>query len=169
MPTSSYWERVNRRDRRVVRLADRHYSREVIGSPQVGGSGFLVVLTTPCGDAAWITRRQPNPTHRWKASWDCVLFRNESPVLSSVLIRDAVAVTRALWGDPPSDGFLTYVDPTATRRKRDPGRCYRKAGWRLLPDRSTRGLVVLQLLPADFPPPVLPLGSFDFSPAALAV
>lgn len=49
--------------------------------------------------------------------------------------------------------MVTFVDPAKTRRKRDPGRCYRKAGFRHV-GCTEGGLVALQLLPADMPEPV---------------
>lgn len=36
----------------------------------------------------------------------------------------------------------TEVDPRKTRRKRDPGRCFIKAGWRVVGE--SNGLVVLE-------------------------
>jgi hypothetical protein len=82
--------------------------------------------------------------HAWAGAWVCSCFRNESAHLSSDLIRDAVAVTRHVWGDPPPEGFVTFVDRDKTRRKRDPGRCYRKAGWSLVGE-TKGGLVALGL------------------------
>lgn len=87
----------------------------------------------------------------------CSCFRNEGAGLSSELIREAVAATRAVWGDPPALGFVTFVDPDKTRRKRDPGRCYRKAGWRVCGE-TAGGLVALQLLPGEMSEPEAPHG-----------
>lgn len=68
-----------------------------------------------------------------------------------MLITAAVAATAAVWR-PPSLGIVTFVDPTKVRRKRDPGRCFRRAGFR--PVGSTKaGLLALQLLPDAFPAP----------------
>lgn len=86
-------------------------------------------------------------------------FRNESPHLSSELIREAVAATRAIMGNPPALGMVTFVDPSKIRHKRDPGRCYVKAGFTRLKERTHGGLVVLQLLPDNMPDPEYPMGS----------
>src|SRR5262249_9134085 len=43
--------------------------------------------------------------------WICTCFRNESPHLSSELIRQAVTATRWFWPDPPEDGMVTFVNP----------------------------------------------------------
>ena len=77
--------------------------------------------------------------------------------LSSGLIREAVAATRAVLGDPPPLGMITFVDADKTRRKRDPGRCFRKAGFRHV-GFTAGGLWALQLLPAAMPPPMAPVG-----------
>lgn len=42
-------------------------------------------------------------------------------------------------GAPP---LQTEIDPAKVRRKRDPGRCFRRAGWREIDRR--RGLVILE-------------------------
>lgn len=170
---SEHWERVNRRDRRAIALADRHYSRTVVGAPQVGGAGFLTILVTPAGDAAWIARRcRTNEdgtgfgqVHGWSGAWENTMFRNESVVLSSTLIREAVAITRWVFGDPPPLGMVTFVNADLTRHKRDPGRCYLKAGFKR--DGFTKGgLWVMRLHAEDFPAAMPPLGALDFAESA---
>ena len=59
-------------------------------------------------------------------------FRNEGAGLSSELIREAVAATRAIWGPPPALGFVSFVDARKVRST-NPGYCYQMAGW----DRAT--------------------------------
>jgi hypothetical protein len=87
------------------------------------------------------------------------LFRREGgPYLASDLIRWAVAHTRAEWPDVPDLGIITFVDAAKVRRKRDPGRCYRKAGWRHV-GFTKGGLWTFQQLPAEMPAPVLVPGS----------
>ena len=62
--------------------------------------------------------------------------------------------------------MVTFVDERKVRRKRDPGRCYRKAGFTQLknPDGTSvrtkeEGLLVFQMLPADMPVAMPPLGT----------
>jgi len=83
------------------------------------------------------------------------MFRNEGAGLSSELIRAAIAETRAIWGDPPELGMVTFVDAGKVRHKRDPGRCYLRAGFRAI-GHTKGGLLALQLLPADMPAAVEP-------------
>jgi hypothetical protein len=78
-------------------------------------------------------------------------FRNEGAGLSSELIREAIAATRMVWGDPPELGMVTFVDPRKVRKKRDFGRCYRKAGFKEVGKTKDLGLIALQLLPEDMP------------------
>ena len=82
----------------------------------------------------------------------CSAFRNEARELhlSSELIVEAVAATRAFFGEPPALGMVTFVDPKKTHRKRDPGRCYRKAGFEHV-GFTKAGLYALQLLPENMP------------------
>ena len=155
--TPSAWLCSNRADPTVVPLADRHYNRQKVGSPQFAPPGRCVVFKTPEVDAFWITSWPfaEYVKHAWAGAWMCSAFRNESSRLSSDLIRDAVACTRGIYGDAPPLGMVTFVDASKTRHKRDPGRCYRRAGFR--PCGVTKGgLVALQLLPADMPAPHLP-------------
>ena len=63
-------------------------------------------------------------------AWECALFRNSGPFLSSELITDAVLLSMALWGAVPRDGFITYVKPSAVKSPNS-GYCYKKAGWKL--------------------------------------
>lgn len=86
------------------------------------------------------------------------LFRNESGHLASELIQEAVAATLAKWPIPPSLGMVTFVDPSKVRRKRDPGRCYRKAGFQLV-GKTKGGLLAWQILPSEMPDPCEALGS----------
>jgi hypothetical protein len=117
------------------------------------------VLLTEDADALWVTSWPfaEYVKHDWAGAWVCSCFRNESPMLSSLLIRQAVAATRSFWPEVPDLGMVTFVDPTKVRRKRDWGRCYRKAGF--VPVGRTKGdLVALQMTPDRMPEPSSPLG-----------
>jgi hypothetical protein len=161
------WRLSHRFDRRALPLADRHYNRQKIGSPQFVPPGRCLVLLTENADALWVTSYPfaEYVKHDWAGAWVCSCFRNESSTLSSELIREAIAITRSEFDCPPL-GMITFVDPKKTRRKRDPGRCFRKAGFRraICPNhmiavedcaacngRTKGGLVALQMLPCDMP------------------
>lgn len=154
------WERSHRFDARVVPLADRHYNRQTHGSPQFSPPGRLLVLRTPEGGAYWTTSWPfaEFVRHDWPGAWVCSAFRNERRdlYLSSDLIREAVAATRAWFGEPPALGMVTFVDPDKTRRKRDPGRCFVRAGF-VRVGYTKGGLVALQMLPVVMPQAEMPL------------
>ena len=78
------------------------------------------------------------------------LFRNEGAGLSSDLIRSAIAATLSIWPEPPVLGIITFVDAAKTRRKRDPGRCYRRAGFSHV-GFTAGGLWAFQMLPEEMP------------------
>jgi hypothetical protein len=152
------WHRAHRFDARALPLADRHYNRRKVGSPQFVPPGRCVVLLSAEADALWVTSWPfaQFVRHAWPGAWVNSLFRNESTALSSGLIREAVAATRFVFGDPPPLGMVTFVDASKTRHKRDPGRCYRKAGFAHV-GFTKGGLVALQLLPIAMPDAVAPL------------
>jgi hypothetical protein len=141
-------------------LADRHYNRQSIGAAQFVPPGRCVVLTTEAGDALWVTSwpLAEYVHHAWPGAWMCSCFRNESPHLASDLIREAVGITRWQFGAPPPEGFVTFVDATKVRHKRDPGRCFRKAGWRLI-GRTQKGLLAYGLAAEEIGDPIEPLGA----------
>lgn len=153
-----HWLISNRFDADVLPLADRHYNRRKVGSDQFVPPSRCVVLKTPCLRAVWTTTWPiaQYVRHAWAGAWVNNLFRNEGAGLSSELIRDAVAATRACWPDVPALGIVTFVDAEKTRRKRDPGRCYRRAGFTHV-GFTKGGLWAFQMLPEAMPPPEQPL------------
>ena len=150
------WHLSHRYDPRALPLANRHYSRQSPDAPQFIAPGRYVALLTADASALWVSlwQRAEFTDHAWPGAWSCSLFRNENGErdLSSELIVEAVAATRAQWGDPPALGMVTFVDARKTRAKRDPGRCFRRAGF-VEVGRTGSGLVVLQLPPDAMPPP----------------
>lgn len=151
------WTVSNRAAPRALRLADRHYSRQQPGTPQFVKPGRCLVLVTEPGDALWVTS-WPYPhlvAHAWPDAWECSYFRNEGPVRSSDLIREAVAATRAAFGAPHD--FITFVDASKVRSAL-PGYCYIRAGWKRLRERTKGGHVVLRLAAHRLPPPTPAIG-----------
>jgi hypothetical protein len=145
------WHLSDRFDPRALRLADQHYSRQKPGTRQFVSPSRALVLLNREATALWVSTWPRFAGHAWKGAWICNLFRNESGALSSEMIRQAVAATRARWGDPPSLGMVTFIKADAVRRKRDPGRCFLRAGFRRVGVTKVRQLIVLQLLTPDMP------------------
>jgi hypothetical protein len=156
------WHLSWRADPRARALADRHYNRQSVGADQFVPPGTCIVLLTPEAGAFWVTSwpLAAYVQHAWSGAWMCSAFRNERRdlYLSSELVREAVAATRWRYGDPPELGMVTFVDPTQTRRKRDPGRCFLRAGFKTV-GTTKGGLLALQLSNDDCPPAHAPLGA----------
>lgn len=128
------WCVVKKFDARAVALADRHYSRRKVGSPQFMPPGETLVLLTADALAVWGWWR-PHPASGLKAmngldGWTCTIFRNEGPHRSSALV---LAAERALIDSGRSigpDGMLTYVWDRKVRSS-NPGYCFKVAGWKV--------------------------------------
>lgn len=146
------WMVANKFDRDGVTLADRHYNRRKVGSPQFVPPGRSFVLVSECRRAVWVTSWPfaEYVRHAWPGAWVNSLFRNEGAGLSSELIREAIAATLVRWPEPPAIGIVTFVDAGKVRHKRDPGRCYLRAGFRHI-GATKGGLLAFQMLPAEMP------------------
>jgi hypothetical protein len=155
------WCMSHRFDPAAAKLADRHYNRRKIGSPQFVPPGRCVVLLSDCARAFWVTSWPfaEYVRHEWPGAWICSAFRSEGAGQASGMIRDAVAVTRGFFGDPPALGMVTfinrqYVKSTKVRGADVFGWTWRKAGFREVGE-TKGGLLALQLLPADMPGPMM--------------
>lgn len=163
------WRLSHRAEVRARLLADRHYNRQKIGSPQFVPPGRCVVLYagTREGEAFWVTSWPfaEYVRHAWPGAWICSAFRNEGAGRASELIVQAVAATRAVW-EPPALGMITFVDrrkvrPTKVHGKDVWGWTYRQAGFRDVGE-TKGGLLALQLLPNDMPKPRGALTEIDW-------
>jgi len=141
------WVQIQKADWRALKLADRHYTRQKPGTPQFCRPGRNLVLLTEDEQALWVTWHGIRDDG-WNA-WECTMFRNEGPYLSSHLIVLALGITRQLWGEPPTDGLITYVGEHLR------GGCFHAAGFRKA-GHSKSGKLLLQLTPDRFPPPLEP-------------
>lgn len=135
-------------DPRFLALADRHYSRQQPGTPLAVGPGRKLVLVSANGDAAWAVRHA-----RYRADgregWECTLYRNEGPYVSSHLIVLALGITRYVWGDPPPVGLFTFIGAHLR------GGTFFAAGFHK--DGVTAdGRLCLRLSGDRFPPPLAP-------------
>ena len=157
-----HWCMSHRADPAARVLADRHYNRQKIGATHFVPPGRCLVLLSDCARAFWVTSWPfaQYVRHAWGGAWMCTAFRSEGAGVASKLIRQAVSATRSYFGDPPSLGMVTFVDrrkvrPTKVRGCNVWGWTYRKAGFRVAGE-TKGGLLALQLLPEDMPPPIEP-------------
>lgn len=149
----SPWRVSDRYDPVLVGLADRHYNRQKPGTPQCIPPGTYVALIAADKRAGWITTWPRYRLDEWRGAWINTLFRREGgDVLASEMIRAAVAHTRHRWPAVPALGMITFIDPPQVRRKRDPGRCYLRAGFTQV-GVTAKGLLVFQLAPGAMPGP----------------
>jgi hypothetical protein len=154
------WRKSHRADPEARVLADRHYSRQKIGATQFVPPGRCCVFLSDCKRAYWVTSYPfaEYVRHAWAGAWMCTAFRSEGAGVASELIVDAVAATRAHFGEPPPLGMVTFVDrkkvrPTKVHGLDVWGWTYIKAGF--VPVGETKGgLLALQLLPESMPIPV---------------
>lgn len=144
------WQRSHRFDADALPLANRHYNRQTPESPQFAPPGRCLVLLTADAGALWVTSWPEFAQHAWRGAWINTLFRRESGPLASDLIREAVAITRGKYPEVPALGMITFVNASAVKAKRDPGRCYRRAGFSHV-GFTKGGLWVFQMLPDEMP------------------
>jgi len=159
--SESLWLLSHRADKRALPIADRHYNRQKIGSPQFVPPGRCLVLLTADAGSLWVTSWPfaEYVKHAWAGAWVNSCFRRESGPLASELIREALAVTRWHWPEVPSIrcrfcgqqvAMVTFVDRGKVKKKRDPGRCYIKAGFVRCHD-TEGGLATVHISPDLLP------------------
>ena len=105
----------------------RHYSSWKNRHPKVAqfvGPGQHIVLTLPDRTALFVWRNFIDDSGQ--KGINCAVFRNESKILSSNLIREADAIADFIW---PGERHYTYVRAEAIK-SRNPGYCFICAGWK---------------------------------------
>jgi hypothetical protein len=155
-PDAGLWVPVNKFTPAAARLADGHYSRRTIGSPQFMPPGQTLVLITS-DELAVFGWWRPDPSSGIVAmngldGWTCTIFRNTGPTLSSELILAAERELLARYDCGP-DGLLTYVWDSRVRSV-NPGFCFKATGWKAI-GRSADGrktLLQKALTPVPTPP-----------------
>jgi hypothetical protein len=161
-----HWQRITKFDSLAAALADRHYSRRTVGSPQFMPPGETVILRTPAADAVFGWWR-PHPASGLAAmngldGWTCTIFRNEGPVKSSILILEAESHLLDTGASVGPDGFITYVWDKRIKSA-NPGYCFKCAGWRVT-GRSADGRKTLLQKRATATPERAPQAVLEFAP-----
>lgn len=135
-----YWREVGKCDKAAIMFAQPHYSIATPNARELGPPGHKIVLMGTDGCALWGSHRTAAGIKRMDgfAGHSCFIFRNDGGPLSSVIIREAIGYTCYQWGIAP---FITYVAVDKVRHKRDPGRCFIKAGFKVVTvkDRTKHG------------------------------
>lgn len=147
---AGYWLPSHKADPRAVALHARHYSARTYadGRPRrqcMPPGETMVLLTQDCRAVfGWQRTRVERLDHQDGVC--CTLFRNEGPVLSSLLIAEACDLAWARW---PGQRLFTYVAPARVRSP-NPGYCFLRAGWRKA-GHSKSGLLLVERLPPAVP------------------
>jgi hypothetical protein len=143
-----HWFSVSDADPRAAAILRRHYSARRNGakgkSDNFVGPGEKIVLLTARCDALWVWRAE---RFRMDAQTgiSCSVFRNESPILSSELIREADEIAWKRW---PGLRHFTYVWPSKIRSS-NPGFCFLRAGWSKCGTNADGRLTILEIYPPD--------------------
>jgi len=166
------WTLSNRADPIARDIADRHYNRQKPGTPQFVPPGRCLVLR--CPGAFWVTSWPfaEFVQHAWGGPGSCSAFRRESGPLASLLVERALAATSWRWTAPDIAcaacarhgrvsriAMVTFIDEDKVKRKRDPGRCFRRAGFVECEERTAGGLVVLHIDRGALPAAEAPIGA----------
>lgn len=133
----------NRADPRLVAMYERHYSCYQYADGRkrlqaVPPGQYLALMTTQL-DALFVWSRQRYRLDDQVGVY-CSVFRNEGPVLSSMLIREAGSLALRRW---PGQRLFTFVDAERVRST-NPGCCFQMAGWRRC-GRTSGGLLIYEL------------------------
>jgi hypothetical protein len=144
------WYASQRSDPRAIALYRRHYSAKRSHRPgrtlhNFVGPGSPMVLLTTDGLAVFVWLENSVERFDKQEGICCTIFRNEGPHRSSDLIREACDLAWARW---PAARLWTYVNPAEVRSP-NPGYCFLKADFVRIPQRSTRGLLIFERLPAE--------------------
>lgn len=141
-----YWFEVKDGDPRAVSLYRKHYSARQSnhGMPidycRYGFSGngeSMILLTQDCRALfGWKFQKIHDDK---QVGVNCFIFRNESNILSSVLILEAEELAWERWG---SERLYTYVNSEKIKST-NPGYCFLRAGW-IRCGKSPKGLVILE-------------------------
>ena len=133
-------------DRSCLALYERHYSayryRDGRSRYQFVGPGENIVLRNADASALFVWRKFIDDSGQ--RGVNCAVFRNESNIQSSELIRQADAIADFCW---PGERHYTTVNPAKVRSS-NPGFCFLMAGWKRCKHRTKSGLIILEKLPA---------------------
>lgn len=132
-------------DGEMAMLADRHYSRQKIGTRQFLPNGRKLVIRDAFGDVlfGWMFQEHRDDGQQ---GVNCSIFRNESRRKSSDIILECEELAVRKWGP---QRMFTYINP-AKIRSVNPGYCFKHAGWTNVRDKagapfvSRKGLYLLE-------------------------
>ena len=148
-PSLGYWLPVKDGDARAFDLMTRHYSFTPYADgrrqdPQnrnrhlIVGPGEKLVLLGADERALFVWRKFIDKSG--ETGVNCAVFRNESGLRASDLIREAERIAWARW---PGERLYTYVNARKVRSE-VPGYCFRRAGWKHVGETKKRRLLIFE-------------------------
>jgi hypothetical protein len=105
------------------------------------GPGYKMVLVLSDYSALFVWRKFIDKSGQ--AGVNCAVFRNESNLRSSDLIRAAEVLAWSRW---PGERLYTYVDAKHIKSV-NPGYCFKMAGWQVCGTTKAKHLVILEKYP----------------------
>lgn len=137
----SDWYLTKDGDLSCLAMYHRHYSRRKYKDgrqPKLFcGPGEKIVLRTRLADAVFVWRKFIDASGQ--KGINCSIFRNEGPIRSSDLIRQADKIADFCW---PGQRHYTYVNAKKVRSA-NPGFCFISAGWNRC-GTTKGGLIILE-------------------------
>ncbi len=150
MMFGGHWYATKQTDPVVVCHYLKHYSSEdhrhtgAQFQHGISSAGETLTLLTSDGAAVFLWRKEIRDDEQTGVG--CAIFRNESSVRSSELIREADELAWSKW---PGERHFTFVNPSKIRSS-NPGACFKFAGWQRC-GLSKKGLVILEILSPEVP------------------
>lgn len=141
------WTEIRDGNQTALAMFGRHYSalqyRDGRERNRFVGPGYRMVLMTPDARAMFVWRKFFSADKQ--DGVNCAVFRNEGSTAgrSSDLIRAAMSLAWRRW---PGERLYTYVNPRRVASK-NPGYCFKVAGWSPCGVTAIRKLLVLEALP----------------------
>jgi hypothetical protein len=139
--TPGHWIRVKDGNPYALNLYERHYSCRKYADGRERklfcGPGEKLVLITKENNALFVWRKFIDDSGQ--RGVNCAVFRNESNILSSILIFEAMQIASERWKNAR---FYTYVNPKKIISK-NPGYCFKAAGWKFY-GQTKGGLHILE-------------------------
>ncbi len=141
-----------------LEMYERHYSAYQYADGRERklfcGPGEKTVLMTSNHDALFVWRKFIDASGQ--KGVNCAVFRNEGNILSSELIKEAMAIAWMRW---PGQRLYTYVNAEKIRST-NPGYCFLKAGWQKC-GHTQGGLIILEAVPGCEVPDIRPIRAME--------
>jgi hypothetical protein len=148
---TGYWQGIKDGDPRAFDLFRRHYSYQDYADRRRNQHGYRnrFLICGP-GEKLVLLGADERALFVWRkficdgqAGVNCAVFRNESDLRSSDLIREAAEIAWRRW---PKERLFTYVNPRMVRSN-NPGYCFLKAGWSKCGITKWNKLLILECSP----------------------